>query len=230
MLRWILAARAREDLTLRFEPKGKHVILTILLVAMISLSTGSVVTSKSLVVVAPVKGLVVGPIQFVEVYFLAGQDSERRSPRVGEELTVKARIQNVGPVAIHYFPTLCDSSLSAGFDPSYVRVETGRPRCLAASILTALNPGEETTVWAPESGTAYVAIRSGPTTVTAIFTYNTDAGRDPSTEAEARSIVPITIEAGSTNFSIPGPPIESIAFGIALALWMLLYRRRNKAS
>lgn len=215
-------------MTLRFEPKAKHVILAIVFIAMISLSIGFVDRSRGLIVLPRVNGLVIGPIQFVEIYFLAGQNSERRPPRVGEEFIVKAKIRNIGPVAIQYFPTLCDSSLSAAFDPSYVRVESGRPRCLAASRLTPLNPGEETTVWAPESGTAYVAIRSGSTTVTAIFTYNTDASMDPSTQAEARSTLPLTIDVGPTSFPIPGLPIESIVLGFVLALGMLLYRRRIK--
>jgi len=197
---------------------------------MISLSVGFVDTSSGLVVLPSVNGLVIGPIQFVEIYFLAGQNSERRSPRVGEEFIVKAEIQNIGPATIYYFPTLCDSSLSAAFDPSYVRVESGRPKCLAASMLNPLRPGEEATVWAPESGTAYVAIGSGSTTVTAIFTYNTDTSMDPSTQAEARSTVPLTIEAGPTSLPIPGLPIESLVLGLVLSLGILPYRRRMKTN
>ena len=204
------------------------VILATLFTA--SLNVGLTNANGGLAIVPAANSLVTGPIHFVEIFFVAGPNSERRWPRVGEELIVKAEIRNIGPVAIYYFPTLCDSSLSAVFDPSYVRVESGRPRCLAASMLTALNPGEETTVWAPESGTAYVAIRPGSTTVTAIFSYNTDESLDPSTQAEARSTVPLTVEVGPTSLPIPGLPIESVILGFVLALGILLYRRRIKKS
>jgi hypothetical protein len=204
------------------------VILSTLFIA--SLNVGLPDTNRGLTTVPAANSLVIGPIHFVEVYFLAGQNSERRWPRVGEELIVKAEIRNIGPVSIYYFPTLCDSSLSAVFDPLYVRVESGRPRCLAASMLAALNPGEETTVWAPESGTAYVAIRSGSTTVTATFSYNANASLDPSTRAEARSTVPLTVEAGPTSFPIPGLPIESVILGFVLGVGILLYLRRIKTS
>jgi len=96
--------------------------------------------------------------------------------------------------------------------------------------LTALNLGDETIVWAPESGTAYVAIRSGSTTVTAIFSYNTDASLDPSAQAEARSTVPLTVEVGPTGLPIRGLPIESVILGFVLALGILLCRRRIKTS
>jgi hypothetical protein len=175
-------------------------------------------------------GLVIGPIQFVEIYFLSGQNQQRRSPRVGEELVVKAKLRNIGSVAVYYLPTLCDSSLSAAFDQSYVRAESGRPRCLAASMPTPLNPTEETMMWAPESGMAYVAIRAGSTTVTAIFTCNTDVNMDPSTQAEARSTVPLTIEEEPTSLPIPGLPIGSSILGFALALAILLYKKRIKTN
>lgn len=171
-------------------------------------------------------GAVIGPIHFVEVYFLAGHDPERRSPRVGEEFTVKAKIRNVGSAVIYYFPTLCDSSLSAVFDPSYVRVDSGRPRCLAASMLTPLKPGEETAVWAPESGTVYVAMRAGSTTATVIFTYKSDPNMDPSTQAEARSTVSLTVEGGPASLPIPGFPIEASILGFMLALGIFLYCKR----
>lgn len=180
----------------------------------------------ALTTMSAANGLVIGPIDFVEIYFLAGQNLERRSPRVGEEFIVKARIRNIGSAVIYYFPTLCDSSLSAIFDPSYVRVESGGPRCLAASMPTPLKPNEETTVWAPESGTGYVAIRVGSTTATAIFTYNSDANMGPSTQAEARSTVPLTIEAGPAGLPISGFPVESLILGFALALGIFLYRKR----
>ena len=195
-----------------------------------SLNVGLTDTNTGLTIAPATGNLVVGPTYFVEIFFVAGRSLERRWPRVGEELIVKAEIRNIGPVAIYYFPTLCDSSLSAVFDPSYVIVESGRPRCLAASMLTALNPGEETTVWAPEYGTAYVAIRSGSTTVTAIFSYNTDASLDPSTQDEARSTVPLTVEVGPTSLPIPGLPIESVILGFVLALGILMYRRRIKTN
>jgi hypothetical protein len=204
------------------------VILATLFIA--SLNGTRADTNRGLTIVPATNSLVIGPIHFVEIFFVAGQNSERRWPRVGEELIVKAEIRNIGPVAIYYFPTLCDSSLSAVFDPSYVRVESGRLRCLAASILTALNPGEGTTVSAPESGTAYVAIRSGSTTITAIFSYNTDASLDPCTQAEARSTIPLTVEVGPTSLPVPGLPIESVVLGFVLALGILLYRRRIKTS
>jgi hypothetical protein len=175
---------------------------------------------------ANVNAIIVGPVQFVETYFLAGGNLERRSPRVGEEFRVAARIRNVGPVVIYYLPTLCDTSLSAIFDPSYVKVETGRPRCLAASIPTPLKPEEDTTVSAPESGTAYKAIRADSTTVTVLFAYNKDANMNPSTQEQARNTIPFTIQNESREFPIPGFPIESLILGFALALGILVYRKR----
>jgi hypothetical protein len=163
---------------------------------MVCLSVGLTDTNRDLAIVPAANGLLIGPIHLVEIFFVAGQNMERRSPRVGEEFVVKARMRNIGPAVIYYLPTLCDSSLSAVFDPSYVRVESGRPRCLAASMPRPLKPGEETTVWAPELGTAYVAIRAGSTTATTILTYNSDANMSPSTRAEARFTVPLTIEGG----------------------------------
>jgi hypothetical protein len=218
-------------LTLRTEAKAKHIIVAILFIAMISFSIGFVDKSRGLAILpSSANGLVIGPIQFADIYFLSGQNQERRSPRVGEELIVEAKVRNIGSVAVYYFPTLCDSSLLAAFDQSYVRVESGRPRSLAASMLTRLNQGEETMVWAPESGMAYVAIRSGSTTATAMFTYNTDVNMDPSTQAEARSTVPLTIEDGPTSMPIPGLPIESLILGFALALAIFLYRKRIKTN
>jgi hypothetical protein len=211
-------------LYLRIERKAGQVVLVILLIT--SLSVGLADTNRGLTIVPAAKGLVIGPVDFVEVFFGAGQSLERRSPRVGEEFVVKARIRNIGPAVIYYLPTLCDSSLSAVFDPSYVRVESGRPRCLAASMPTPLRPGEETTVWAPESGTAYVAIRAGSTTATAVFNCNSDANMEQSTQAEARSTVPLTIEGGPAILPIPGFPIECVILGFALALGFSCVKRR----
>lgn len=210
----------------RIEREVKHVILPTLLVAMVFLSTGLTDTNTDLVIIPTANGLVIGPIHFVEIFFVAGQNLERRSPRVGEEFVVKATIRNIGPAAIYYLPTLCDSSLSAAFDPSYVRVESGRPRCLAASMPTPLESGEETTVWAPESGTAYVAIRAGTTTATTIFMYNSDANMGQSTRAEARSTLPLTIEGGPWGSTIPGFPLDSLILGFLLALGIFLYQKR----
>jgi hypothetical protein len=218
-------------LTFQIEPKAKHLIVVTLFIVMISFSIAFVDNSRGLTaLVSSANGLVIGPVQFVEIYFLSGQNQERRSPRVGEELIVKAKIRNIGSVAVYYLPTLCDSSLSAAFDQSYVRVESERPRCLAASMPTPLNPTEETTVWAPESGMAYVAIRAGSTTATTIFIYNTDVNMYPSTQAEARSAVPLTIEGEPTSLPIPSLPIESLILGFALALAILLYRKRIKTN
>jgi len=210
----------------RREPRD--LILPALLIVMMSLSVGFADTNKGLTFPPAASGLVIGPIDFVEIFFLVGQNLERRSPRVGEEFSARARIRNVGPAVIYYLPTLCDSSLSADFDPSYVRVESGRPRCLAASMPTPLKPDEETTVWAPESGMAYVAIRAGSTTATVIFTYNSDADMSETTRAVARSIVPLTIEGGSWGSPIPGFPSESLVLGLVLALVILLYQRKSK--
>jgi len=216
-------------LNLRIQREGKHVILPTLLVAMVSLSVGLTDTNRDLAIVPVANGLVIGPIHFVEIFFVAGQNMERRSPRVGEEFVIKATIRNIGPAVIYYLPTLCDSSLSAVFDPSYVRVESGRPRCLAASMPTPLKPNEETTVWAPESGTAYVAIRAGSTTATTIFRYNSDANMQESTRAEARSTVPLTIEEGPWDSPIPGFPLESLILGFLLALGIFLYEMKIRA-
>jgi hypothetical protein len=197
-------------------------------VVMISLSAGIADTKERAALLPSAQALVVGPVDFEEIYFLAGQNQERRWPRVGEEFIVKAKIRNLGSAATWYLPSLCDSSLSAVFDPSYVRVESGRPRCLAASMPTQLSPGEEATVWAPESGTVYEAVRAGSTTATAVFAYNTDSSMKSSTRAEARSTVPLTIEGGFGGLPIPGFPIESLIVGLALAVGILLLQRRIK--
>jgi len=215
-------------LNLRAHREARQFILPALLIAVVSLSLGLADTDRGLTLAPAANGLVIGPIHFVEIFFVAGQNLERRSPRVGEEFLVKARIRNIGPAVVYYLPTLCDSSLSANFDPSYVRVESGRPRCLAASMPTPLKPDEETTVWAPESGMAYVAIRAGSTTATAILAYNSDANMDQSTSAEARSTVPLTIEGGSWGSPIPAFPPESLVLGLVLALVILLYQRKPK--
>jgi len=196
---------------------------------MVSLSVGLTDTNRDLAIVPAANGLVIGPIHFAEIFFVAGQNMERRSPRVGEEFVIKATIRNIGPAVIYYLPSLCDSSLSAVFDPSYVRVESGRPRCLAASMPTPLKPNEETTVWAPESGTAYVAIRAGSTTATTIFRYNSDADMRESTRAEARSTVPLTIEEGPWDSPIPGFPLEPLILGFLLALGIFLYEMKIRA-
>jgi hypothetical protein len=60
-------------LNLRIEKEGKHVILPTLLVAMISLSVGLTGTNRDLAIVPAANGLVVGPIHFVEIFFVAGQ-------------------------------------------------------------------------------------------------------------------------------------------------------------
>jgi len=217
-------------LKLRIETPVNRTVIPAILIALACLSLGFVGTNKGPMLLPTANGLVIGAIHFEEIYFLAGQNLERRSPRVGEEFIVKATIRNIGPAVIWYLPSLCDSSLSAVFDASYVRVESGRPRCLAASMPTPLNPNEETTVWGPESGTAYAAIRAGSTTATAIFTYNTDANMDPSTKAEARSTVPLTIESVPGELLIPGFPIESLVFGFAVALSIFMLRKRVKTS
>ena len=216
-------------MSLRIQREGKHVVLPTLMVAMVCLSVGLADTNSGLAIVPAANGLVIGPIHFVEIFFVAGQDMEHRSPRVGEEFVVKATIRNMGPAVIYYLPTLCDSSLSAVFESHYVRVESGRPRCLAASMPTPLKPGEETTVWAPESGTAYVAIRAGSTTATTIFTYNSDVDMGQSTRAEARSTVPLTIEEGPWDSPIPGFPLESLVLGFLLALGIFLYQKKIRA-
>ena len=216
-------------MNLRIEREAKRVILPTLLVAMVSVSVGLTNTNRDSAIVPAANGLVIGPIHFVEIFFVAGQNMERRSPRVGEEFIIKTTIRNIGLAVIYYLPTLCDSSLSAVFDPSYVRVESGRPRCLAASMPAPLKPNEETTVWAPESGTAYVAIRAGSTTATTIFTYNTDVEMGESTRAEARSTVPLTIEGGLGGSPIPGFPLESLVLGFLLAFGIFLYRKKIRA-
>ena len=168
-------------------------------------------------------------LRFVEIYVLSGGNLERRSPKVGEEFHIEARVRNGGQTTIYYLPTLCDTSLSAIFDPSHVKVETGRPRCLAVSMPTALRPREESTVSAPESGTAYIAIRGGSTTATVVFTYNSDEHMDSSTQRETQSAISFTIQDG---FPIPGSPMESLILGFALSIGLLIYNRklRNKAS
>ena len=212
----------------RSEKEVGLVVLTGLFATMILLGGGLAAVGGDHTALPPATALSVGPIRFVEIYFLTGDQMERRSPRVGEEFTVKANIRNEGSTVIYYLPTLCDTSLSAIFDPHYVRVESGRPRCLAASMPTPLKPGEETTVWAPESGTAYVAIRAGSTTTTVVFSYNTDSRMDQSTQSEARSTVPLTIQDGLGNFPIQGFPTESLILGFALAIGLLVYVKRSE--
>lgn len=213
------------------EARTRHVILATVLIAIASLSVGLSETSRVPTALLQVNAFATGPIQFVEIYFLAGQDLERRSPKVEEEFIVKANIRNIGSAVIYYLPTLCDSSLSAIFDPVYVRVESGRPRCLAASMPRPLNPGEEAVVWAPESGTAYVAIRSGSTTATAIFTYNADAHMEQSTQAEARSTSPLIIEVKPGTLPIPelAIPIVVLILAFVLALGVFLYPKSIKS-
>jgi len=209
------------------EKEVRLVVLTSLFATMILLGGGLAAVGEDHTVLPAARALTVGPIRFVEIYFLAGDQMERRSPKVGEEFTVKANIRNEDWTVIYYLPTLCDTSLSAVFDPDYVRVESGRPRCLAASMPTPLKPGEEATVWAPESGTAYVAIRAGSTTTTVVFSYNTDSRMDQSTQSEARSTVPLTIQDGPGNLPIPGFPTESLILGFALAIGLLVYVKRS---
>jgi len=175
-----------------------------------------------------VNGIIVGPIRFVETYLLVGENQERRMPRVGEEFRVTVRVRNEGSATIYYLPTLCDSSLSATFDPYYVRVETGRPRCLAASMPTPLETGEEAVVSAPESGTAYVAIRQGSTTVTVVFAYSTDASMTRSAQQEARNRIPFTVQDASQEFPIPGFPVESMILGFALAFAIMISMKKRK--
>jgi hypothetical protein len=164
-----------------------------------------------------------GPVQFLEIYFMSGKDLERRAPNVGEEFRVGARIRNTGSVAFYYLPTLCDSSLSAAFDPLFVKVETGRPRCLALSMPAPLNPGDTVTVTGPESGTAYVAIRPGSTDATVAFRYRMDPNSE---EQEARSKVTLMIKDGFFGLEIPGFSAESVLVGLAVAFAFLVYRRK----
>jgi len=166
---------------------------------------------------------VAGPVQFREIYYLSGDGSERRSPKVGEEFRVAASIRNIGSTAFYYLPTLCDSSLSATFDPIFVRVETDRPRCLALSRPTPLNPGEEVTVSGPESGTAYVAIRAGSTEATITFSYQLDPNAE---QLGASTKVPLTVQDGFLGIAIPGFPPESLLIGFTLAFVFIAQRRR----
>jgi len=214
------------SLNAEIEKEVRLVILTSLLATMILLGGRLAAVSEDYAVLPAARALTVGPIRFVEIYFLAGDQMERRSPRVGEEFIVKANIRNEGPIVIYYLPTLCDTSLSAVFDLHCVRVESGRPRCLAASMPTPLKPGEEATVWAPESGTVYVAIRAGSTTTTVLFSYNTDSSMDRSTQSEARSTAPLAIQDRLGDFPIEGFPTESLILGLALAIGLFVYLKK----
>jgi hypothetical protein len=199
-------------------------LVMVLLFAIIVLSeSGLIGFAQHSSLVHPANGIIVGPIHFMEIYFTAGAQLEKRMPRVGEEFRITARVRNEGPTTIYYLPTFCDTSLSAIFDPFYVRVESGRPRCLAASMPTPLKLSEEANVSAPESGTAYVATRAGSTTVTVVYAYNEDPMMNPATQQEARNTIPLTVQA-SQGFSIPGFPIESLLLGFALALAIMAYR------
>jgi len=195
-------------------------MLIVLAVVLLGYITGS--NSSQMLVNAT---SVAGPVQFLEIYFLSGKDSERRMPSVGEEFRVAAHIRNIGSVEFYYLPTLCDSSLSATFDALFVRVETGRPRCLALSMPTPLNPGDSVTVTGPESGTAYIAIRPGSTEATVVFNYRMDFNAEGQ---DARSTTPLTIKDGFFGVGIPGFPTESILAGIALAFAVIVCLRRSR--
>ena len=210
--------------------KASQVILAVLFITVISLSSGFARVSLLSSTLPAVDAMIIGPINFLEVYFQSGANLERRSPKVSEEFTVTARIRNEGYDIIYYLPTLCDTSLAAIFDPSYVNVESGRPRCLAYSMPTPLGHGQEALVSAPESGTAYVAIRAGSTTVTLVFTYNMNANMDPSGRKEARTTIPFTIQDGFQGLPILGIPVESIILGFSLALGSLFYRRKVRGN
>jgi len=212
----------------RIEKEARLVIFAGLFATMILLGGSLEGVCEDLTALPSARALTTGPIRFVEIYFLAGDNMERRSPRIEEEFIVKARIRNEGSTIIYYLPTLCDTSLSAVFDPSYVRVESGRPRCLAASMPTPLKPGEETAVWAPESGTAYVAIHAGSTTATVVFSYNKDSSMDQSTQAEARSTIPFTIQDSLEVSRIEGLAIESLILGFALAIGFFVYWKKAR--
>lgn len=171
-----------------------------------------------------------GSVRFVEVHVLTGEQLEARPPKVGEEFRVSAKMRNEGSITIYYLPTLCDTSLSATFDASYVRVETNPPRCLAASIPTPLKPREETVVSAPESGTAYVAIRGGSTSATVMFTYHLNADMSPATRQQSTANVAFSVRGLTDGYTIPGFPLEAIVLGIALSFGILLYNGKMKPS
>jgi hypothetical protein len=164
-----------------------------------------------------------GSVEFREIHYLSGDSSESRSPKVGEEFRIATRIRNIGSVVFYYLPTLCDSSVSATFDPSFVTVETDRPRCLALSRPTPLNPGEEVTVSGPESGTAYIATRAGSTETTITFRYQLDPSNE---QLEASTTAPLTIQNAVFGVAIPGFPAESLLAGFALAFVFIAQRRR----
>jgi hypothetical protein len=83
------------------------VILATLFIA--SLNVGLADANRGLTIVPATNSLVIGPIHFVEIFFVAARNSERRWPRVGEEFVIKGRIRNMGPAVIYYLPTLCAS-------------------------------------------------------------------------------------------------------------------------
>jgi hypothetical protein len=74
-----------------------------------------------------------------------------------------------------------------------------------------------------------MAIRAGSITTTAVFMYNSDDNMDPSTMAEARSTVPLTIEGGPGGSPVPGFPLESLILGFILALGIYLYRKKIRS-
>jgi hypothetical protein len=218
-------------MSMRVAMRTSTVILAMLFITMVSPSVGVARVSLFSGISVTADAMVIGPVNFFEIYFQSGGNLERRFPKVAEEFTITTRIRNEGYDTIYYLPTLCDTSLAAVFDPSYVSVESGRPRCLAYSMPAPLGHGEEAVVRAPESGTAYVAIRAGSTTATLVFTYNPNPNMDPSTSKEARTTIPLTIQDGFQGVPILGISLESIILGFALALAILfLYRKiRGKA-
>jgi len=92
---------------------------------------------------------------------------------------------------------------------------------------TRLEPGQEATVWAPESGTAYIAVREGSTRVVVVFSYNLNSGMGPSTQRQAQSTVEMIIQDGM--IAIGGFPIESIAIGLTIAFTFLFLRKQLDA-
>ncbi len=166
-------------------------------------------------------------VHFVDIDILAGENLERRPPRVGEEMRVEVRIRNDGPATIYYLPTLCDTSLAAVFDSDHVRIETGLPRCLAASMPTPLRSGEDAVVSAPESGTVYVAKRGGSTSAIVVFTYHMDQNMDPSTQRTKQATFNFAIEDGFDAFSISVVAIAALLLGAMVALELITYRRRS---
>jgi len=86
----------------------RYLTLTVVAVALLGYVTGS---NSSQVLVNATS--VAGPVQFLEIYFLSGKDSERRMPSVGEEFRVAAHIRNVGSVV----STICQLSVIPRFQP-----------------------------------------------------------------------------------------------------------------